>query len=372
MIDDERAETRTSAVILAAGEGSRMRSRRAKPLAKLCGKTMIGHVIDALSEIPTLKRVVIVVGHQHQSVRDAVGEMRTDGIDISFVRQEHLRGTGDALAAALTALPDPLAESSSHREPVIVVPADTPLLRTETLQALVDSHRRTGAAATLLTADAEQPAGYGRIVRDRHGEIMRVVEDRDANESEALIREINTSCYVFESSVLAPSLRRLQPLNAQGEYYLTDVVEVLSSAGYGVGSVRLEDFSEVLGVNDRVQLAEAERLMRARINLKWMTAGVTIVDPLSTYIDAEVEIGGDTTIWPQTFLSGATAIAQNCEIGPGVRLVDCLVGEGAKIVRTEGEGAHFGEGCVVGPYVTVRAGAKIAMGREVGSFVILE
>lgn len=367
-----RGRVNLSAVVLAAGEGTRMRSKRAKPLAKLCGKTMLGHVLDSLTGLEGLSRVVVVVGHQEEAVRASLASYSRAGVDIIFVKQEHLRGTGDALSVALTRLPDPLGTPDGTRESIIVVPSDTPLLKTATLQGLVEEHLAAKSAVTLLTAELQNPWGYGRIVRDHHGVVKQVVEERDASDKEREIAEINTSCYVFDIAVVAPSLRRLEPTNSQGEYYLTDVVGVLSSAGYNIGTVSIDDFTEVMGVNDRVQLAEAERVMRSRINLSWMRRGVTIVDPTSTYIDSEVEIGPDTTIWPQSLLAGATAIGSNCEIGPEARLVDCAVGDGAKVVRVEAEGAYVGDLARVGPYVSLLPGAKVDAGARIGPFVVME
>src|SRR3954464_4943182 len=240
-----------SAVVLAAGEGTRMRSTRPKPLHVLCGRPLVLHVIDALSELD-LDRVVVVVGHGADRVTKTVQEQAPPGITIDFVEQRVQRGTGDAVSVALTAFPD--ADDDGD---IIVLPGDTPLLRPATLAALVRAHRSGDVAATMLTAVLEDPLGYGRIVRDKNDRVARIVEQGDATEEERAIDEINTSIYCFRRSVLAPALRRLSPENAQGEYYLTDVVSVLHEAGYGVASLVCDDPMEAAGVNDRAQLAVA-------------------------------------------------------------------------------------------------------------------
>ncbi|MGC8464484.1 MAG: bifunctional UDP-N-acetylglucosamine diphosphorylase/glucosamine-1-phosphate N-acetyltransferase GlmU [Acidimicrobiales bacterium] len=360
-----------SVAILAAGDGTRMRSQRAKPLTKLCGRTMIDYVLSSLTDLENLSRVVVVVGHQENLIRQAVlSQFRRPEVEVVFATQSRRRGTGDALSVALTRLPDAL--QSDEPQTLVVLPADTPLLRASTLSELVSSHRTSSSAATVLTARVPNPQGYGRVVRDRHGEIDRIVEERDASGEVLLVNEVNTSCYVFDQAVLGPSLRRLLPANAQAEYYLTDVIGILRSAGYQVRGFEVDDFREVSGVNDRLQLAEAEAVLRSRINESWMRRGVTLVDPSSTYIDADVEIGVDTTVWPQTILGGRTVVGPNSEIGPEVRLVDCHLGVGCTVVRCEGNRAYVGDEARVGPYVELRAGAKVEAGARVGPFAVVD
>ena len=317
---------RLSAVVLAAGEGTRMRSARPKPLHRLCGRPMVLHVLDALAEL-SVARVVVVVGHRAEWVTKTLIEHAPPGMAIEFVEQVEQRGTGDAMAVALTGLPD---EEGDDDGDVVVLPGDTPLLRPATLAALVHQHRVSDNAATLLTAELDDPTGYGRVVRGRDDSVARVVEHVDASDEELEVREINTSIYCFRRSVLAPSLRRLSPANAQGEHYLTDVVGVLYEAGHKVGSVLVDDTMEVAGVNDRAQLAVAEAELRDRINERWMRRGVTMWDPERTYIDVDVEIDPDVVMLPGVILQGSCVVGAHAELGPDVHLVDTVVGEGAR------------------------------------------
>ena len=280
-------ERRLSAVVLAAGEGTRMRSERPKPLHLLCGRPMILHVLDAMAEID-VHRVVVVVGHRAEWVTKTLVQLAPPTMEIEFVEQLTQSGTGDALAVGLTGLPD----DDDEVEDVVVLPGDTPLLRPQTLAALVRAHRLEDAGATMLTAVVENPSGYGRVVRGKDGDVVRVVEEADATDEEKAIDEVNTSIYCFRRSILAPTLRRISPANAQGEYYLTDAVAVLSSAGYSVKALVLPDSMEAAGVNDRAQLAVAEAELRDRINERWMRRGVTMWDPERTYVDAQVPSRG--------------------------------------------------------------------------------
>ncbi len=264
-----------------------MRSERPKPLHLLCGRPMILHVLDAMAEID-VRRVVVVVGHRGEWVTKTLVQHAPPTMEIEFVEQLARTGTGDALAVGLTGLPD----DDDEGEDVVVLPGDTPLLRPQTLAALVRAHRAEGAGATLLTAVVDNPTGYGRVVHGKDGDVTRVVEEADATDEEKEIDEVNTSIYCFRRSILAPTLRRLSPANSQGEYYLTDAVAVLQSAGYAVRSLVLPDSMEAAGVNDRAQLAVAEAELRDRINERWMRRGVTMWDPERTYIDAVGPSGG--------------------------------------------------------------------------------
>lgn len=333
-----------------------MRSSRPKPLHVLCGRPMVLHILDALAPLP-IDRVVVVVGHGAERVTKTLQEEAPEGMVIEFVEQHVQRGTGDAVAVGLTGFP--LEEDLDDDADVLVVPGDTPLLRTDTLAALVREHRAADATATLLTADVDNPFGYGRIVRDKNGNVSRVVEDKDATPDERDITEINTSIYCFRRGVLAPSLRRLSPENAGGEYYLTDVVEVLHDAGYTVTSLVAEDPMETAGVNDRAQLAVAEAELRDRTNTKWMRRGVTMLDPERTYVDATVELAEDVTLFPGTILQGRTVIGAGAEIGPDARLVDCVIGAGATVEQTVGRSAEVGDRAVVGPFATLEPGSRI-------------
>ena len=351
-----------SAVVLAAGHGTRMRSARPKPLHRLCGRPMILHVLDALAELP-VTRVVVVVGHRADWVTKTLIEHAPTGMVIEFVEQPEQRGTGDAMSVALTGLPE---EDDGDDGDVVVLPGDTPLLRPGTLARLVHAHRAHDDAATLLTAVLEDPTGYGRVVRGRDNAVARVVEHADATDKDLAVGEVNTSMYCFKRSVLAPSLRRLSPANAQGEYYLTDVVEVLYEAGHRVGSLVVEDTMEVAGVNDRAQLAVAEAELRDRINERWMRRGVTMWDPQTTYIDTEVTLATDVVLLPGVILQGGCVVGEHAEIGPDSRLVDTTVGEGAVIASSVCRRAVIGPDARVGPFAVLAEGTDVPAGGVVG------
>ena len=351
-----------SAIVLAAGEGTRMRSSRPKPLHLLCGRPMLLYVLDSLSHL-SVDRTVVVVGHGAEKVTKKVQDQGAADLGITFVEQEVQRGTGDAVSVGLTAFP---GDDLDDDRTVLVMPGDTPLLRAETIAALATQHATAGAAATVLTAHLDDPTGYGRVLRGRDGRVSRIVEQKDATPDEAAVTEINTGIYAFRRSVLGPALRRLSPDNAQGEYYLTDVVQVLHAAGYPVGAVVLDDAAEAQGVNDRVQLAHAEAHLRARINRRWMQAGVTMLDPGQTFIDATVQLGRDVTLYPGTILQGRTLVGSGCDIGPDTRLVDCAVGDGAVVENSVCRDAEIGAGSRVGPYAALSPGASLAPGTVTG------
>src|SRR3984957_17298265 len=355
-------ERRLSAVVLAAGEGTRMRSEPPKPLHLLCGRPMILHVLDAMAEVD-VRRVVVVVGHRAEWVTKTLVQHAPPTMEIEFVEQLTRTGTGDALAVGLTGLPH---ADDDEVEDVVVLPGDTPLLRPQTLAALVRAHRAEDAGATLLTAVVENPAGYGRVVHGKDGDVARVVEEADATEEEKAIDEVNTSIYCFRRSILAPTLRRLSPANAQGEYYLTDAVAVLSSAGYAVRSLVLPDSMEAAGVNDRAQLAVAEAELRDRINERWMRRGVTMIDPEQTYVDITVELSADVVLYPGTHLQGTTVVAAGAELGPSTQLSDCTVGAHAVVTATIGRNATVGADAQVGPWAFLPPGTKVSAGSVTG------
>lgn len=339
-----------------------MKSARPKPLHLLCGRPMVLHVLDALAELH-VDRVVVVVGHSAERVQKTLLEQKPADMKIEFVEQTVQRGTGDAVSVAMTGLSDIDDDGD-----IVVLPGDTPLLRPPTLAGLVRAHRAADAAATLLTAILDDPFGYGRIVRDKNDKVSRIVEERDATDEEREIDEVCTSIYCFRHSVLAPALRRLSPENAQGEYYLTDVVGVLHDAGYPVISQIVADPMEAAGVNDRAQLAIAEAELRDRTNERWMRRGVTMLDPERTYIDATVELGTDVTLFPGVLLQGTTTIAAGAQIGPDTQLVDCAVGEGAIVEHTSARQAEIGADARVGPYAALAPGARVAQGTVTGPF----
>lgn len=340
-----------------------MRSTRPKPLHLLCGRAMVLYVLDALPQAE-VDRAVIVVGHGGEQVTKKLMDDGA-GLRLEFVEQHQQRGTGDAVEVGLSGLP----EDDLDDDDVLVLLGDTPLLRSETVAALVAEHRLSGAACTILTARMDDPTGYGRVVRTGKEErVVRIVEQADASPEEAAIDEINTGIFCFRRSLLSPALRRINPDNAQGELYLTDVVEVLAEAGHKVVSVVVEDARETQGVNDRAQLASAEADLRARTNLAWQAKGVTMVDPTSTYIDAAVTLAPDVTLFPGTILQGRTTIGAGVEIGPGCRLVDCTVGEHTTLEHTIARRAEIGDDCQVGPYAVLEPGTHLKAGTHTGPF----
>ncbi|MET0728140.1 MAG: sugar phosphate nucleotidyltransferase [Acidimicrobiales bacterium] len=359
------SKARLSAIVLAAGEGSRMRSTRPKPLHLLCGRAMVLYVLDALPA-PEIDRAVLVVGHGADQVTKKVMEDGA-GIRLEFVEQRRQRGTGDAVAVGLTGLADD--SDLGDDEDVLVLPGDTPLLQAETIAGLVAEHRLSGAACTILTARRDDPTGYGRIVRvGKEERVARIVEQSDATLAELAIDEINTGIFCFRRSLLSPALRRLQPDNAQGELYLTDVVAVLAEAGHPVVTVVAADAAETQGVNDRAQLASAEADLRARTNHAWQTKGVTMVDPAATYVDAGVVLAADVTLFPGTILRGRTTIGEGTEIGPGCRLEDCTVGERSTLEHTVARRSEVGADCTIGPYAVLEPGSQIPSGTRTGPF----
>lgn len=352
-----------AAVVLAAGEGTRMRSAVPKVLHPLCGRPMLLHVIDALAELP-LERIVVVVGHEAERVTKTLQEQVQSEIPIEFVEQREQQGTGDAVSAALTAFDD-----SDQEDDIMVLPSDHVLLLPETLAALATAHRDADAACTILSAELEDPTGYGRVVRGKDDRVEGVVEHVDADPETRAVREVNTSVYCFRRNLLAPALRRVSPENAQSEYYLTDAVQVLAEAGHTVQAIPARDTVEALGVNDRVQLAAAEAQLRERINRRWMVAGITMVDPSTTYIDATVDIAPEVRLLPGTMLEGRTSIGPGAVIGPHTRLVDTFVGEEATVTFTVAADSEIGEGASVGPFTHLRPGTRLGPGAKVGAFV---
>jgi bifunctional UDP-N-acetylglucosamine pyrophosphorylase/glucosamine-1-phosphate N-acetyltransferase len=354
-----------AAVVLAAGEGTRMRSTTPKVLHPLCGRPMLLHVIDGLLALP-LERVVVVVGHGAERVTKTLHEQLATETPIEFVEQRVRRGTGDAASVALTAFSD----DPDLDGDVLVMPGDAPLVRPEVLAQLVREHREADAAASLLTAELDEgTAGFGRVVRGADGRVDRIVERLDATDDELAIAEVNVSIYCFRRGLLAPALRRLNPENAQGEYYLTDAVAVLREAGHAVLGIPAHDPTAAMHVNDRAQLAAAEAELRARINARWMRDGVSMVDAAATYVDATVEIEPDVRLLPGTILEGRTVVGSRSVIGPDTRLVDTIVGEGAVVQNTVAREAEIGDECTVGPYVSLRPGTRLAPGAHVGTFV---
>jgi len=362
-----------AAIVLAAGEGTRMRSETPKVLHPLAGRPMLAHLVDALTALSIdemhIDRVVVVVGHGAERVTTTLQGAISTSTPVDFVEQPVQRGTGDATAVALSAFSQ---DAGIDEDDVVVLVADVPLLRMETIKELVLLHRESDAAATLLTMHLEDPTGYGRIVRDARGLVARIVEQSDADESELAITEVNPAIYCFKRSLLAPALRRLTATNAQGEYYLTDVIGVLREAGHSVSALTADDHLECMGVNDRVQLSAAERVLRERINTRWMREGVTMVDPRATYIDASVTLEADVRLLPGTILEGDTRVGTGAIIGPNSRLINTQVGERSVVQSTNARDSEIGPDCTVGPYASLRPGTKLAAGVHVGTYVELK
>ena len=358
-------ERSLSAIVLAAGEGTRMKSARPKPLHLLAGRTMLQYMLDALVDCRT-GEVVVVVGHGAERVTKKLQAAEPD-LHLTFVEQHQQLGTGDAASVGLTGLPEDDGPDADDHD-VLVLPGDMPLLRPSSIAELVRVHRETDAACTVLTAVVDEPGRLGRIVRGKDDQVTKIVEAADATPEEAEINEINTAVYCFRQSLLAPALRRITPENAQGEYYLTDVVGVLRDAGYRVAAVQVADAAEGEGINDRAQLASAEAELRRRTNERWLAAGVTLVDPANTYLDAAVQLGPDVTLFPGTILQGDTVIGAGSEIGPNTRLVDCVVGERCVVEQSNGRDAEVGADSVVGPFAYLAPGASVSDGTVTGPF----
>jgi bifunctional UDP-N-acetylglucosamine pyrophosphorylase/glucosamine-1-phosphate N-acetyltransferase len=345
-------------VVLAAGEGTRMKSATTpKVLHPLCGRTMLAHVVAAARGLEP-EHLVVVVGHAREQVTAHLAEIDPAA---QAVVQEQQNGTGHAVRVALEALPE-LAGT------VVVLPGDAPLLTTATLTRMVEVHTLAGASTTLLTAELDDPTGYGRVVRSG-GSVAAVVEHKDADAATREIREVATSVYAFEATALADSLQSLTTDNAQGEEYLTDVVGLHKDAHLVVAAHLAQHATETMGVNDRVQLSQAARHMRDRIVEQHQRAGVTVVDPLTTWIDVDVALEADVVIHPGTQLHGRTTIASGAQVGPDTTLVDTEVGAGATVVRAQCERAVIGAEATVGPFTYLRPGTRLARGAKAGGFV---
>ncbi|NLW43695.1 MAG: bifunctional UDP-N-acetylglucosamine diphosphorylase/glucosamine-1-phosphate N-acetyltransferase GlmU [Syntrophomonadaceae bacterium] len=331
-----------------------MRSRLAKVLHPVAGVPMISHVVNA-ARASGIERLVVVVGHGREQVVKAVADDT-----IQFVVQEEQLGTGHALLQAEAA--------AAGSELILVLCGDTPLLRARTLEKFIDFHRDSRAAATVLTAKMENPQGYGRIIRDDQGDIVRIVEEKDATPEEREIREINSGIYCFNGEVFG-ILKHVNRDNAQGEYYLTDVLLEYRKNGQRVLAVPAAEEEDIYGINDRAQLAFAERILRQRKCLELMLAGVTIMDPATTYIDAQVKIGQDTVILPFTMIEGQTVIGENCVIGPGARIISSRIGDRVTIDNSKIIESRVGDGCDIGPYAYIRPGTELHEDVKIGDFV---
>jgi len=352
-----------SAVILAAGAGTRMRSERPKPLHRICGRPMVLHVVHALERLRPAQTAV-VVGHGAEQVTKCVQDTAPGWANVVFAEQIEQNGTGDAAAIGMGSLSGDDYEDDAT---VVILPGDTPLLTAETLDELVATHVANSNAATLLTSVMGDPTGYGRIVRASDGRVLRIVEQRDASPEELDLTEVCTSIYAFRRDLLGPALRNLNTDNAQGEFYLTDVIAGLAGMGHRVGAVQAPP-TETAGVNDRWQLALAERELRNRTNRHWLLNGVTMLDPRQTFIDVTVKLGRDVTIYPGTILQGDTRVGDHTDLGPDTRLENCLVGSGCTVANTVGFDASIGDDASVGPFAHLPAGGSVVAGAVTGAF----
>ena len=323
-------------ILLAAGEGTRMKSATPKVLHSVAGRSLLGHVLHAVSLLNPAE-VRIVVGSGREAVEAHISQIAPSA---TTVVQEQRNGTGHATQLALA--------GNAPRGTVLILAGDTPMLTGDSLAQFVQAHAAGNFAASVLTAEHPEPTGYGRIIRDDSDELLRIVEEKDATDDEKFIFEINSGVYAFDGEKLAASIGKLTNANAQGELYLTDVIGILKSAGESVAAIMIDDFTETLGVNDRVQLAESAAMLRDRINDQWMRAGVTIIDPTTTWIDATVELSNDVTIHPGTALFGSTKVATGAVIGPRTTLTDCLVKEGASVLESIATQTVIGEGSNIG------------------------
>ncbi|WP_251554312.1 bifunctional UDP-N-acetylglucosamine diphosphorylase/glucosamine-1-phosphate N-acetyltransferase GlmU [Neobacillus muris] len=343
------------AVILAAGQGTRMKSKLYKVLHPVCGKPMVQHVVDQVQKLD-IKEIVTIIGHGAEKVQAQLGERS------HYALQEEQLGTAHAVMQAASLL-------EGKEGITIVVCGDTPLIKAETMEALFKHHEETKAKATILTASIGNPAGYGRVVRSEAGLVEKIVEHKDASDEERKINEINTGTYCFDNSALFEALKNVSNENVQGEYYLPDVVEILKNQGEIVTAYQTDDLDETLGVNDRVALAEAERIMRLRINEIHMRNGVTITDPANTYIEEGVEIGQDTVIYPGTMIKGNTVIGEDCKIGPNSEIVSCRIGDETTVRQSAAHQSAIGSRVNIGPFAHIRPDSTIHDDVKIGNFV---
>ena len=338
-----------------------MRSTRPKPLHQLCGRAMVRFVLDAAVQ-ENLRATIVVVGRHGTWVEKELSESSSPGRAITFVEQRAQLGTGHAVSVALGAIDEAIGDTDGD---VVIVPADTPLLRRSSVTALLERHRERQAALTVLSARLSDPTGYGRLVHAKDGTLERIVEERDATDDERLLDEVNTSIMVVRQSLLGPALRRIDRHNAQHEYYLTDLVAVLHDMGHLTTSTMLDDPDEASGINDRRQLAHAERVLRGRINDEWMARGVTMWNPEATYVDADVDLSPEVSLLPGTILKGRCIVARGAQIGPNAVLDDVEVGENAVVGSVEASHVRIGADARVSSFVVLSPGSDVASGEVV-------
>ena len=343
----------TAGLLLAAGQGTRMKSKLPKVLHPILGRPMILYAIESLQQA-TGSKPVVVIGHGAELIRQSIGEQ------VEWVLQQPQLGTGHAVQQAQGLL-------QGRADQVLVTTADMPLMRTETLRRLLEVQSVNPGPITMLTLIAPDARGFGRIVRDAGGRVAAIVEEAQATPEQLAIHELNASAYCFNATWLWEALPRI-PLSPKGEYYLTDLVGLAVGDGLAVEAIVVEDTQETIGINTRVHLAEAEGIMRQRINRAWMEQGVSMVEPSATYIEPGVQIGRDTIIWPNTYLHGVTRIGEDCIVGPDAIVRDCQIGDGCKIVASVLEGAVLEDEVEIGPYSHLRKGAHLAQGVHLGNF----
>ena len=345
------------AIVLAAGEGTRMKSQTPKVLHQIAGRSLLGHVLNALDALNP-KSIRVVVGSGSAEVETHLSQIAPDA---KSVFQAERNGTGHAVQIAI--------EGFKGDGLTLILAGDTPMLSAATLQEFVKAHKDGKYSASVLTAEHPDPTGYGRIIRGDDNLLLKIVEERDATDDQKLIFEVNSGVYLFDFSALSESISKLKQNNSQGELYLTDVIEIIRGSGGKVAAILCEDFTETLGVNDRIQLAEAAAILRDRVAERHMRNGVTILDPGSTWIDDTVTIAPDVTILPGSAILGSTAIASGAVIGPRTTLQDCAVNSGAVIKESNCTGSEIGENATVGPFTFLRAGTILANESKAGAFV---
>ncbi|WP_026688694.1 bifunctional UDP-N-acetylglucosamine diphosphorylase/glucosamine-1-phosphate N-acetyltransferase GlmU [Alteribacter aurantiacus] len=343
------------AVILAAGKGTRMKSDLYKVLHPVCGKAMVQHVVDQLKGCE-VEKTIAVIGHGAELVKDRLGN------DAEYVLQEEQLGTGHAVMQAESLL-------AGEKGTTVVLCGDTPLLTQDTINELLEYHETQGAKVTVLTAKAEDPTGYGRVLRDENEAVKRIVEHKDANTEERSVKEINTGTYCFDNEALFEALTHVNNDNVQGEYYLPDVIEILQKQGELIAAYQTPHFEETMGVNDRVALSEAEQFMQKRINKEHMKAGVGMIDPTSTYIQAGVEIGKDTLLYPGVVLEAGTVIGDQCVIGPHTEVKNSRIGNKTTVKQSVVHDSEVGSGVAIGPFAHIRPQSDISDDVRIGNFV---
>ncbi|MYX37382.1 MULTISPECIES: bifunctional UDP-N-acetylglucosamine diphosphorylase/glucosamine-1-phosphate N-acetyltransferase GlmU [unclassified Streptomyces] len=345
-------------IVLAAGEGTRMKSATPKVLHAISGRSLVGHVVAAARALEP-EHLLVVVGHAREQV---TAHLAGADATVRTAVQYEQNGTGHAVRAGLAELPELTGT-------VVITAGDTPLLTPDTLRALVEAHTADGNAVTVLTAEVPDPTGYGRIVRGADGSVLAIVEQKDATDGQRALREINSGVFAFDARLLAEALAKVTTDNAQGEEYLTDTLGILREAGHRVGASVAEDHREIAGINNRAQLAEARRILNDRLLRRAMLDGATIMDPASTWVDVTVEFEPDTLVLPNTQLYGATRIASGAEVGPNCTLTDTLVGPGATVSNTVAVEAEIGEAATVGPYAYLRPGTRLGPKSKAGTYV---